>query len=85
MWSPNGSVIVYTGDVVAASAPLLAVRPDGASVELPAIQVRTGGQRHRFLPNGEGLIYMQGDGPSQDFWLLDLRTWKSRLLSPPCE
>jgi serine/threonine protein kinase len=81
VWSPNGNLIVYTGDVVAASAPLLAVHPDGARIELPAIQVRTGGQRHRFLPNGEGLIYMQGDGPSQDFWLLDLRTQRSRLLT----
>ena len=81
VWSPNGSLIVYTGDVVAASAPLLAVRPDGVPVELPDIRVRTGGQRHRFLPNGEGLIYMQGDGPSQDFQLLDLRTGKSRLLA----
>ena len=81
VWSSNGSLIVYTGKVVAASAPLLAVRPDGGSVELPAIQVWTGGQRHRFLPNGEGLIYMQGDGPSQDFWLLDLRTRESRLLA----
>ena len=35
VWSPNGSLIVYTGDVVAASAPLLAVRPDGTPVELP--------------------------------------------------
>ena len=81
VWSPKGSLIVYTGDVIAASAPLLAVRPDGTPVELPAIQVRTGGQRHRFLPNGEGLIYMQGAGPSQDFWLLDLSTWKSRPLT----
>ena len=81
VWSSNGSLIVYTGKVVAASAPLLAVRPDGGSVELPAIQVRTGGQRHRFLPSGEGLIYMQGDGPSQDFWLLDLRNRQSRLLA----
>lgn len=81
VWSPNGNLIVFTGDVVAASAPLLAVRPDGASVDLPAIQLRTGGQRHRFLPNAEGLIYMQGDGPSQDFWLLDLRTRQSRLLT----
>jgi Tol biopolymer transport system component len=81
VWSPDGSLIVYTGEVVAASAPLLAVRPDGAPVELPAIQVRTGGQRHRFLPGSESLIYMQGDGPSQDFWLLDLKTRQSRQLT----
>ena len=24
---------------------------------------------------------MQGDGPSQDFWLLDLKTQQSRLLT----
>jgi Tol biopolymer transport system component len=81
VWSPNGNLIVYTGDVTAADAPLLAVRPDGTSVEVPDIRVRTGGQRHRFLPDGEGLVYMQGEGPSQNFWLLDLRTWKSRLLT----
>jgi serine/threonine protein kinase/Tol biopolymer transport system component len=81
VWSPRGDLIVYSGDVVAAHAPLLAVRPDGAPVELPVIQVRTLGQRHRFLPNGEGLIYMQGDGPSQDFWLLDLKTWERRPLT----
>ena len=57
------------------------MRPDGASVALPAILVRTEGQRYRFLPDGQGLIYMQGEGPSQNFWLLDLRTWKSRLLT----
>jgi Tol biopolymer transport system component len=81
VWSPRGDLIVYAGEVVAAHAPLLAMRPDGASVALPTILVRTGGQRYRFLPDGQGLIYMQGEGPSQNVWLLDLRIWKSRLLS----
>lgn len=81
VWSSNGDLIVFSGDVVAAHAPLLAVRPDGTSVDVPDIRVRTLGQRHRFLPDGEGLVYMQGEGPSQNFWLLDLRTWKSRLLT----
>jgi Tol biopolymer transport system component len=35
----------------------------------------------RFLPDGSGLIYMQGLSPSQDFWLLDWATKKSRQLT----
>jgi Tol biopolymer transport system component len=42
---------------------------------------RTRGERARFLPNGKGLIYMQGSAPWQDFWLLDLATKKTRQLT----
>ena len=47
--------------------PLLAVRPDGDPVELPQIEVLRDGERMRFLPDGSGLVYMQGRQPSQDF------------------
>ena len=39
------------------------------------------GERIRFLPDGKGLVYMQGKGSSADFWLLDLATMKSRPLT----
>ena len=81
VWSPDGSLIVYAGPIVALNAPLLAVRPDGTPVELPAIQLRGEGERYRFLPNGKSLVYMQGHLPSQDFWLLDLATKKTRPLT----
>jgi Tol biopolymer transport system component/predicted Ser/Thr protein kinase len=80
-WSPVGDLIVYTGANVGSLAPLLAVRPDGMPVSLPAIQLRRGGSRARFLPDGSGLIYMQGVNTSQDFWLLDWSTRKSRQLT----
>jgi Tol biopolymer transport system component len=72
VWSPDGNLIVYTGPTVAADAPVLAVRPDGTSVALPAIRVTAEGERYRFLPDGSGLIYMQGFSRRQDFWRLDL-------------
>ena len=81
VWSPDGNLIVYTGAQVNDSSPLLAVRPDGEPVELPRIDVLRLGQRARFLPDGAGLVTMQGDGPVQDFWLLDLATMKSRPLT----
>jgi serine/threonine protein kinase/WD40 repeat protein len=81
VWSPDGSLIVYAGAQVESVSPLLAVRPDGAPVELPEIVLLRSGERMRFLPNGSGLVYMQGLQPSQDFWLLDLESLKSRRLT----
>ena len=81
VWSPDGSLIVYAGTNVRTFAPLLAVRPDGTSVKLPKITVRRLGDRVRFLPDGKSLIYMQGLLASQDFWLLDLASMKSRALT----
>jgi len=81
VWSPDGSLIVYAGTNVRTFAPLLAVRPDGTSVKLPEINLRRLGERVRFSPDGKSLIYMQGLLVSQDFWLLDLASMKSRPLT----
>jgi Tol biopolymer transport system component len=81
IWSPAGDLILYAGPVVALWAPMLAVRPDGTSVELPEIRLRHDGERLRFLPDGKRLVYMQGSNPWQDFWMLDLTTKKTRQLS----
>jgi len=81
VWSPDGNLIVFAGAQVNVVSPLLAVRPNGDPVELPEIEVFRFGQRARFLPDGSGLVYMQGNGPSQDFWLLDLASMKSRQLT----
>ena len=81
VWSPDGSLIVYVGQQ-GARAPLLAVRPDRATVNFPAIQIPSGGAgRVRFLPGHREVIYMQGAAGAHDFWLLDLATNKSRRLT----
>jgi len=81
VWSSSLDLIVYTGANVSVDAPLLAIRADGTSVELPAIRLRVEGKRYRFVPNGRALVYAQGPFPAQDFWLLDLETQKPRQLS----
>ncbi|MBV8072900.1 MAG: serine/threonine-protein kinase [Acidobacteriaceae bacterium] len=81
VWSPAGDLIVYSGRNVRTFAPLLAVRPNGTQVELPEISVRRLGERVRFSPNGKSMIYMQGLLTSQNFWILDLPTMKSRPLT----
>jgi len=81
VWSPDGNLIVYAGTNVRTFAPLLAVRPDGTSVKLPEITLRRLGERVRFSPDGKSLIYIGGLLTSQDFWLLDLASMKSRPLT----
>ena len=81
VWSPQGDLIMYTGANVSVDAPLLAIRADGTKFDLPAIRLRIGGQRYRFVPDHLALVYAQGPFPAQDFWLLDLATRKSRRLS----
>ncbi|HUO66495.1 MAG TPA: protein kinase [Gammaproteobacteria bacterium] len=82
VWSPRGDLIVYGGVQTFTQMPLLGVRPDGTAVQLPRIEVRRDGERARFLPDGSGLVYMQGSGPdSQDFWLLDLASGQPRRLT----
>jgi len=82
VWSPRGDLIVYCGTQVFTFAPLLAVHPDGTPAKLPEINVQRDGERVRFLPDGTGLVYMLGSTLGrQDFWLLDLRSMRSRRLT----
>jgi len=81
VWSPDGDVIAYAGPNVGQRAPLSAVHPDGTRVDVPEIWLHRDGERIRFLPAGKKLVYMQGQRESQDFWLLDFATQKSRQLT----
>jgi len=81
VWSPSGNLIVYSGENVGFYAPLLAVRPDGTPVKLPSIEVLREGVRARFLTNGTGVAYMQGEPSAQNLWLLDLATMRTRELT----
>ena len=82
VWSGDGNLIVYAGPEVAGLMQLLAVHPDGGSVELPTIRVRAGdGERARFVPGTNLLVYMQGTLPPQDFWMLDIDARKTRQLT----
>jgi Tol biopolymer transport system component len=79
VWSPDGELIVYAGRSLIGQVELRAVRPrDRTVVTLSDVWVRPGG--YRFLPNGTGLVYLPRIY-STDFWLLDLATKKSHILT----
>jgi len=81
VWSPSRDLIVYTGSQVNAVSALRAVDSGGRSIELGGIELMPTGERARFLPDGTGLVYMQGLNHAQDFHLLDLATLETRRLT----
>ncbi|MDX2344341.1 MAG: protein kinase [Acidimicrobiia bacterium] len=83
VWSPGGELIAYAGpQVYTGLSRVLAVTPDGVPVELPPLEVTVRGEVVRFLPDGQGLIYMKSSANfHQDFWLLDLSTMQDRQLT----
>jgi Tol biopolymer transport system component len=80
-WSPDGSLILYSGTPRARSAPLKAVSPDGRPIALPSIVVDRLGDSYRFLPDGKRLVVKQGGFRRQDFWLIDIASGQRRRLT----
>ncbi len=83
VWSPDGSLIAFSGPNVFTLEPILLIHPDGAPVKAPEIRTQRDGERLRFTPDGRSLIYMKAREatPWQDFWLLSLTNMETRRLS----
>jgi serine/threonine protein kinase/Tol biopolymer transport system component len=83
VWSPDGTLIVYTGPVVGPVGKLVTVHANGTPGDALNIQVRVGTEHYRFMPDRPQLVYI----PTPDqvspeyFWLLDLPSKKARQLS----
>ena len=83
VWSPDGTLIVYTGPVVGPKGSLVTVHADGTPGEVLNIQVRVGTERYRFMPDRPQLVYIPTpDQVSPEYFsLLDLPSKKARQLS----
>ncbi len=81
VWSPDGTVILYSGTPRARSVPLKAITPDGQPHPLPALSVDRVGDSYRFLPAGRELVVKLGGFRRQDFWLFDITTGRRRQLT----
>ena len=83
VWSPDGSLIAYSGPNIFTLEPILLIHPDGAEVNVPEIRTHRDGERLRFMPDGRSLVYMAASEatPWQDFWVLNLTNMKGRRLS----
>ncbi len=81
VWSPDGRMIVYGKQRQGGAAQLAAVTADKKEVPLPEVFVSIIGDRFRFLPDGSGLVVMQGEFRRLNFWHLDLKSGQRRQIT----
>ena len=83
VWSPDGSVIAYTGPVSGPTGPLLMIRPDGSAVTSPTIRIRVNTEHYRFVPGTRQLVYVPSPTQVEPeyFWVLDLDSMSTRRIS----
>jgi len=80
-WSPDGRLIVYSEVVQGSYRGVKAVTPEGKPVPFPQLQILSGTEGYRWMPDGKGLIALLGYFRQQDFWHLDIATGKLRQLT----
>jgi len=82
VWSPQGDLIVYCGPQTGPTLSLRAVRPDGTPVELApdALRVHIDQPTVRFLPDGNGLVFMEPNRSTPAFQLVHLASGRIRRL-----
>jgi len=81
VWSPDGSLILYTALLQGQGYEVKAVTPGKKPHSLPELWVLRGGDRYRFLPGGRQVVAMLGDYFHQNFWIVDLETGSRRQLT----
>ncbi len=85
VWSPDGKVIIYSGQQAGGEFVVKAITPDKSAVPLPVVPVISviyvKGTPYRFLPGENALIVLEGDFRKQDFFRVDLSTREQRKLT----
>ena len=80
-WSPNGKMILYSGQEVGTTFPVRIVAVDGSKPAQPKITLSRGVRRLAFLPRENALIVLRGDMVHKNFWAIDLGTGRERQLT----
>jgi serine/threonine protein kinase/Tol biopolymer transport system component len=81
LWAPDGSLLFYELAPGGTRRFIKAMTADGKPVDLPQINMRSGGDRVRFVRGGNAVVLLLGEFRRQDFWLLDLKTKRLRQLT----
>ena len=84
VWSPDGRFIVYSEQESAGQLKVKAITPDRAPVPIVELQIfgLTTSVPYRFLPDGKGLIVLEGVlGASQNFFHVELASGHRRQVT----
>jgi Tol biopolymer transport system component len=80
-WSPDGSVVVFSGADVGTTFPLKAAKPDGTVHDLAPLTLTRGARHIVFLAGQRSLVVMRGELRHKNLWAVDLETVAERQLT----
>jgi Tol biopolymer transport system component len=80
-WTPDGSLVVYSGPDIGTTFSVKAVSADGAARPLPPLILTRGARHLTFLPGGRTLVLLRGDIQHKNLWLINLETGTERQLT----
>ena len=81
VWSPDGSVVAYSGPDVGTTFEVGTVTAAGQSSTASPIRLTRGSRHLCFAADGRSVIVLRGEIGHKDVWLIDLATGRERQLS----
>jgi hypothetical protein len=80
-WSPDGTVVVFSGADIGTTFPVRAVTASGTARAIPDLTLTRGARRVVFLGDGRSLVVMRGELRHKNLWAIDLQTGAERQLT----
>jgi Tol biopolymer transport system component len=80
-WSPDGSIVVFSGADVGTTFPIKAAAADGRPYRIPELPLTRGARRVVFIGKGRSLVVMRGELRHKNLWAIDLDTGDERQLT----
>jgi hypothetical protein len=81
-YSPDGSLVVYSGPDIGTTFRLQTTTADGSPHHpLPNVVLTRGARHLTFLPGGDELVILRGEIQHKNLWLLDVETGAERQMS----
>ncbi len=81
VWSPDGALILFSGQEVGTTFPIRAVGTDGRTRPAPNLTLSRGVRHGSFLPGQNAIVVLRGEIVYKNFWAIDLDTGAERRLT----
>jgi Tol biopolymer transport system component len=81
VWSPDGTVVVFSGPDIGTTFEVKAVKSDGSAYPLPKLTLTRGARHLSFMPERRSLVVLRGEIQHKDLWVIDLETGAEHQLT----
>ena len=81
VWAPDGRFVVYSGPDIGVTFSVKAVTAEAAPHPLLALTLTRETRHMAFLAGGRALVFLRGEIPFKNLWLVDLETGAERQLT----